>query len=58
MGGAIVSTKHANFILNIGHATAADIEGLIMMVKERVEQETGVVLTQEVQIIGDWGRNT
>ncbi|WP_090332749.1 UDP-N-acetylmuramate dehydrogenase [Nitrosomonas sp. Nm51] len=57
IGGAMVSVRHANFILNMGHATAADIEALIMMVKARVEQEKGVVLTQEVRVIGEAGRS-
>ncbi|SEM86699.1 UDP-N-acetylmuramate dehydrogenase [Nitrosomonas marina] len=58
IGGAIVSIKHANFILNTGHASANDIEGLILMVKDKVEQETGVALIQEVRIIGAAGRGT
>ncbi|SES81418.1 UDP-N-acetylmuramate dehydrogenase [Nitrosomonas marina] len=58
IGGAIVSIKHANFILNTGHASAKDIEGLILMVKDKVEQETGVALIQEVRIIGAAGRGT
>ena len=53
IGGAMVSPKHANFIVNTGNATAADIEALIMGVQDRVKQETGIELTQEVRIIGD-----
>ncbi len=53
IGGAMISTKHANFIVNTGGATAADIEALIMMVQEKVKRETGVALIQEVRIIGD-----
>ena len=53
IGGAMVSPKHANFIVNIGHATAVDIEPLIMMVQHRVKKETGIELIQEVRIIGD-----
>ncbi len=58
MGGAMVSLKHANFIVNTGNATATDIETLIMLVQSRVKQETGIGLIQEVRIIGDAGRQS
>ncbi len=51
-GGAQVSEKHANFILNTGTATAADVEGLIAEIKTIVEAQTGVALLPEVCIIG------
>jgi len=51
-GGACVSTKHANFIINTGKATAADIEHLIAHVAEQVEQMHGVRLVPEVHIVG------
>jgi len=51
-GGAQVSEKHANFILNEEHASAADIEELIFEVRAIVEQKTGVRLIPEVCIIG------
>ncbi|HBV20747.1 MAG TPA: UDP-N-acetylenolpyruvoylglucosamine reductase [Nitrosomonas sp.] len=57
IGGAMISTKHANFIVNMGSATAADIEALIMMAQEKVKKETGVALIQEVRIIGEAGSN-
>jgi UDP-N-acetylmuramate dehydrogenase len=53
IGGARVSDKHANFILNLGHATAADIEGVIAEVRAAVERSSGVRLELEVRIIGD-----
>lgn len=53
IGGAQVSEKHANFILNRGDATAADIEALAVVVAERVEQHCGVRLQREFQIIGE-----
>lgn len=53
LGGARVSTKHANFIVNEGHATANDLEQLIMLVKEKVKTETGVELIPEVRIVGE-----
>ena len=52
IGGAQVSEKHANFIVNTGGATAADIENLITEVQAVVEQQTGVRLQCEVHIIG------
>ncbi|MCU7904637.1 MAG: UDP-N-acetylmuramate dehydrogenase [Candidatus Thiodiazotropha sp. (ex Epidulcina cf. delphinae)] len=53
MGGAQVSEKHANFIINAGNATAADIEALIEAVQREVEEHSGVVLVMEVRRIGD-----
>ena len=52
-GGAIVSDKHANFIINDGSATAADIEALIDRIISRVREETGIELEPEVRIIGE-----
>jgi UDP-N-acetylmuramate dehydrogenase len=48
-----VSEKHANFIVNTGGATAENIEGLIVEVRDIVEAQTGVVLHPEVKIIGE-----
>ena len=53
VGGAQVSPKHANFIINTGGATAADIEALIRKVQSTVESRHGVCLETEVQIIGE-----
>jgi UDP-N-acetylenolpyruvoylglucosamine reductase len=53
IGGAQVSEKHANFIVNTGDATAADIENLIHEVQAEVERKTGVLLHPEVRIIGE-----
>lgn len=53
IGAAQVSEKHANFIVNLGAATAADIENLINEVQATVEQQTGVKLQCEVRIIGE-----
>jgi len=52
LGGALVSDKHANFIINEKNATSADIEKLIQDVRLTVEQKTGINLTPEVHIIG------
>lgn len=53
LGGAQVSEKHANFIVNIGNATAADIETLLLQVQGTVEQQQGVRLETEVRIVGE-----
>lgn len=53
IGGACVSEKHANFIINTGSATAADIECLINGVADTVEQKHGVRLVREIHIVGD-----
>lgn len=52
-GGAMVSERHANFIVNLGGATAADIEALIRHVQETVERVHGVRLEPEVRIVGE-----
>lgn len=56
IGGAMVSPKHANFIVNTGQASAADIEALILMVQSRVKKAMGIELVQEVRIIGETRR--
>lgn len=53
IGGACVSEKHANFIVNTGTASASDIESLIALVQQEVEQVHGVRLKPEVHIIGE-----
>ncbi len=53
IGGATVSVKHANFLINEGAATAADIEQLILHVQATVERTHGVHLEPEVRIIGE-----
>jgi UDP-N-acetylmuramate dehydrogenase len=52
MGGAQVSEKHTNFLINTGNATSADIEGLGEEVRRRVKQSSGVELEWEIQRIG------
>jgi UDP-N-acetylmuramate dehydrogenase len=54
IGGAQVSEKHANFIVNTGAAMAADIENLINEVRAVVRQQTGIDLHPEVKIIGEY----
>ncbi len=52
MGGAQVSEKHTNFLINTGDATSADIEGLGEEVKRRVLEKSGVTLEWEIQRVG------
>lgn len=52
MGGAVVSEKHANFIINAGDATATDIEALMVLVEREVKACCGVELQREVQVVG------
>jgi len=53
LGGAQVSEKHANFIINTGNASASDIETLLHQVQGRVEQLYDVRLEPEVRIVGE-----
>ncbi len=53
-GDAIISEKHANFIINQGKATSSDIEGLINRIQQKVLQERGILLEPEVHIVGEF----
>jgi UDP-N-acetylmuramate dehydrogenase len=53
VGDAQVSPKHANFIVNLGQARAADLEAVIRHVQETVERVHGIRLHPEVRILGD-----
>jgi UDP-N-acetylmuramate dehydrogenase len=53
IGGAVISTKHANFIVNTGAASAADIEALIELAQHTVQKKFGVDLEREIRIVGD-----
>lgn len=55
LGGAVVSPKHANFIINQdGKATALDIEELMNEVKNRVLKKKGICLVPEIRIVGEY----
>jgi UDP-N-acetylmuramate dehydrogenase len=54
VGGAVVSERHANWILNDRGASAADVRRLADLVRAAVERETGVRLAFEVVFLGDW----
>ena len=51
IGGAMVSPKHAGFIVNVGNASFDDVAGLIELVKEKVFENSGIMLDPEVKII-------
>ena len=53
IGGAEISMKHANFIVNVGGASAADIEALIELAQQTVREKFSVELEREVRIIGE-----
>ncbi len=53
INGAQISPKHANFIINNGHATADDVEALIYKVKKTVSEQCQIALDTEVRIIGE-----
>lgn len=55
VGGAVVSEKHANFIVNDGGATAADIVALMQVVQDAVRTHAGIELEPEIERTGDWG---
>jgi UDP-N-acetylmuramate dehydrogenase len=53
IGDAEVSTKHGNFIVNRGHASAADVIGLIQKIRRMIKQKAGVKLDLELKIVGE-----
>ena len=53
-GGAMVSTKHANFIVNIGDASAEDVRTLMARCQAEVKRKFGVDLVPEVELVGEW----
>ncbi|MDO8569935.1 MAG: UDP-N-acetylmuramate dehydrogenase [bacterium] len=54
IGGAVVSRKHANYIVNTGNATACDVRELIVLIQEKVFKETGYKLEPEIGFIGEF----
>ena len=53
-GGAMVSPKHANFIVNADQASAADVRTLMERCQEEVMRQFGIQLRPEVELVGDW----
>ncbi|MFL5670850.1 MAG: UDP-N-acetylmuramate dehydrogenase [Chloroflexota bacterium] len=58
IGGAVVSEKHANFIVNDQKGTAADVRRLAETVRETVRARSGVTLAYEIEFVGDWPDET
>jgi UDP-N-acetylmuramate dehydrogenase len=54
IGGAQISPKHANFIVNLGGARALDVKALIDLAQEQVREQFGVELELEVELVGEW----
>jgi UDP-N-acetylmuramate dehydrogenase len=53
LGGAQMSEKHSNFLINTGSATAADLEGLGEKVRKKVYDSSGITLEWEIMRVGD-----
>jgi UDP-N-acetylmuramate dehydrogenase len=53
-GGAQVSERHANFIINQNHATAQDVQDLIRRIQQKVFENFGVKLEPEIKLVGEW----
>ena len=56
LGGAMLGQRHANFIVNIGNASATEIYQLAQFAKQRVQAQFNVQLEEEVLYLGDWSR--
>ncbi|MGC1189866.1 MAG: UDP-N-acetylmuramate dehydrogenase [Candidatus Binatus sp.] len=54
LGGAAFSDQHANFIVNLGGAQAVEVRALIDMARNKVKEQSGVLLEPEVRLVGDW----
>lgn len=54
VGGVHVSERHANFIINQGQATAADVRQLIRLIQEKVLEKFSVSLEPEIKFVGEW----
>jgi UDP-N-acetylmuramate dehydrogenase len=55
IGGAMVSSMHANFVVNVNQATSADVEALMELIQEQVLRAYGVVLELEIRVVGEVG---
>lgn len=57
-GGIVISTLHANFFINEGNGTAADVQALMTEARQRVWERFGVLLEPEIEFIGEWEDET
>jgi UDP-N-acetylmuramate dehydrogenase len=55
IGAAEISTLHANFFVNLGGATAADVRALIELARETVHEKFGFDMEPEIELVGEWG---
>ena len=55
LGGAVMNTKHSNFLTNAGDATAADLEDLGELVRKKVYENSGLTLEWEIMRVGKRG---
>lgn len=55
VGGAMVSERHANFIVNVGAATAAEVKQLMDEIADRVWKQSQIRLVPEIKLLGEWG---
>jgi len=53
LGGVQVSEKHANFLINVDHATANEVLALISLIQKNVEEKTGYHLDPEIHVVGE-----
>jgi UDP-N-acetylmuramate dehydrogenase len=53
MGQAMISDRHANFIVNLGKATAEEVIHLMEMVEKKIYEEKGISLEREVRVVGE-----
>jgi UDP-N-acetylmuramate dehydrogenase len=54
VGDAEISTVHANFFINHGHATASDVKALMDVTQRRVQEKFGIELELEIELLGEW----
>ena len=52
VGDAVVSPKHAGFIVNVGHATADDVRRLMDLIQKRINSRFGIRLEPEIELVG------
>ena len=57
VGGAMISRKHANYIVNTGEAKAEDVLTLMGLARQKVKEDTGIELETEIRIIGGKGKS-
>jgi UDP-N-acetylmuramate dehydrogenase len=53
-GQAMISSQHANYVINLGGATAVDVKTLIDLAHDQVKSQFGEDLALEVELVGEW----